>query len=67
MPIFIRLTALVAVAIVALVVLLFVVKVVFVAAVIAALAVGVLFGVRAIRNRFDRNRPGRVITLTARR
>jgi hypothetical protein len=63
MSLFVRITAIVAVAIVALIVLAFVLKIVLIAALVAALAVGGI----AIANLMRRRRSGAVVTYDARR
>jgi hypothetical protein len=63
LPLFVRLTAVVAVGIVALFILLFVLKIVVFAAIVAAIVVGAL----ALWNVFQRRRSGRVIQVSARR
>jgi hypothetical protein len=62
MSLFVRITAIAAVAIVALIVLSFVLKIVFFAAIVAAIVVGAL----ALYNLFRRRRHG-ALTLTVRR
>jgi hypothetical protein len=63
MSLFVRITAIVAVAIVALVLVGFLVKIVFVAAIVAALVIAGL----ALYNVFRRRRPAPVMTYTTRR
>jgi hypothetical protein len=63
MSLFVRITAVVAVAIVALILLGILVKIVFVAAIIAALVIAGL----ALYNLFRRRRPAPVVTYSARR
>ncbi|GAC1575175.1 MAG: hypothetical protein NVS3B7_07580 [Candidatus Elarobacter sp.] len=63
LPLFVRLTAGVAVAVVALVVLLFVLKIVIFAAIVAALVVGALALWKLVRRR----RGGPLVTYSARR
>jgi hypothetical protein len=65
MPVFVRVTLLVAAAIVALVVLLFLVKILFVAAIIAGLVIGGTFIVSRLRHRIGAG-PGRWTALPPR-